>query len=220
MTHLAFVDTETTGLDPDRHQVWEVGLILRDDVGFDTEYLWQLPVDEGAADPAALTVGDYYTRRWHDASSDDFTDQALGGQASYHGLRTAHIVPADLMGDWAHIFAELTHGAHLVGAVPAFDDAFLRRLLRTNGACPGWHYHLIDVEALAAGQLGRYGGRPPWRSNDLSQAVGVNPDDYDRHTALGDARWARAIYNTVLGRKHTTTADDDETEEHGQAEPA
>jgi oligoribonuclease (3'-5' exoribonuclease) len=28
MSGLAFVDTETTGLDPDVHQIWEVGLII------------------------------------------------------------------------------------------------------------------------------------------------------------------------------------------------
>jgi len=26
---VCFVDTETTGLDPDRHEIWEVGLITR-----------------------------------------------------------------------------------------------------------------------------------------------------------------------------------------------
>lgn len=27
----------------------------------------------------------------------------------------------------------------------------------------------------------------------------AEPDQFDRHTALGDARWARAIYDAVLG---------------------
>jgi hypothetical protein len=78
-----------------------------------------------------------------------------------------------------------------------------------------WHYHLIDVEALAAGwiaaqsgpvpiliagaNVGLVSGRPPWRSEELSRAVGVDPDDFDRHTALGDARWAKAIYEAVMG---------------------
>ncbi len=37
---LAFVDTECTGLDPDRHEIWEVGLIVDDE-----EHSWFLPVD-------------------------------------------------------------------------------------------------------------------------------------------------------------------------------
>jgi hypothetical protein len=88
-----------------------------------------------------------------------------------------------------------------------------------------WHYHVIDVEALAAGYLAAirqdaaelgYHDRPdtpqyehegnleiarlPWKSDSLSRAVGVEPDDFDRHTALGDARWAKAIYEAVMGR--------------------
>ena len=72
-----------------------------------------------------------------------------------------------------------------------------------------WEYHLVDVEALAAGWLAAghdwsqgppVGDRatPPWSSEELSRAVGVDPDDFDRHTALGDARWAAAIYDAVL----------------------
>jgi hypothetical protein len=119
--------------------------------------------------------------------------------------------------DCAQSLMRLTAGAHLVGAVPSFDAAFLSRLLRANGCCPAWHYHLVDVEALAAGYIaGRADNvevgppsvpaeegvdlcRPPWYSNDLSRAVGVDPDRYDRHTALGDARWAMAIYDAVMG---------------------
>ena len=75
-----------------------------------------------------------------------------------------------------------------------------------------WHYHIIDVESLAAGWLaagtdpmeprteetGPDKCTPPWDSNELSLAVGVDPKTFDRHTALGDARWAKAIYNAVM----------------------
>lgn len=206
MTALAFVDTETTGLDPDRNEVWEVGLILQDPDVPDAngEYLWHVDVDLGRADSMALTIGRFYERWQGSAVYAGRTDPA-----EPNGDGPAHFVSA---ASFAPLFARLTHGAHLVGAVPSFDDAFLKRLLRANGACPGWHYHLVDVEALAAGWLaaGSLPGErsaetfdkctPPWNSNDLSRAVGVNPDDYERHTALGDARWAKAIYEVVMGR--------------------
>jgi hypothetical protein len=66
----------------------------------------------------------------------------------------------------------------------------------------------VDVEALAAGYIAeksapdeelRTVAVPPWDSTDLSRAVGVEPREFDRHTALGDAKWARAIYDAVLG---------------------
>jgi hypothetical protein len=98
---------------------------------------------------------------------------------------------------WAAQFARLTWGATLVGAVVSFDEERLRRYLRAWGACPGWHYHLADVENLVAGKLG---AAPPWDSSELSAAAGVDPATFDKHTALGDARWAMALYDAVMGR--------------------
>jgi hypothetical protein len=54
---LAFIDTETTGLDPDRHEIWEIALIVDDQ-----EYQWFLPVDLGKADPIALNIGRFHER--------------------------------------------------------------------------------------------------------------------------------------------------------------
>lgn len=198
-TTLAFLDTETTGLDPDRHEVWEVGLILRDDTG-DREYVWQLPVDLGRADAMALKIGQWYERRWpwpvYSPASDERgqEDDDHRTEGSVQGDQP-FVVPPGRMADWAALFAEVTDGAHLVGAVISFDEERLRRLLRKHGACPTWHYHLIDVEALAAGKANL---APPWKSDDLSAAIGVDPEQFDRHTALGDARWARAIYDAVM----------------------
>lgn len=168
---LAFVDTETTGLDPDRHDIWEVGMVLRDEEGNDMEYDWQLHVDLGSADAVALRIGRDHERRYED-----------------------HLL--DSPDEFAKDFAALTRGCHLVGAVISFDEERLRRMLRANGACPEWHYHLVDVEALIAG---KHAVAPPWNSDALAALVGVSISDEDRHTALGDARWARDLYDAVIG---------------------
>jgi len=174
MSGLAFVDTETTGLDPDRHEVWEVALIVDE-----REHVWQLPVDLGRADPVALRISGYHERR----------------------VDATQLVS---LPTYAEAFARLTRGRHLVGAVPSFDEERLRKLLRANGACPEWHYHLIDVEALAVGYLrgmaSAYTPPLPWRSDDLSVECGaMPPSDDDRHTALGDARWAKRLYEAICG---------------------
>ena len=56
---------------------------------------------------------------------------------------------------------------------------------------------------LAVGWLCAWDGRPgipPWRSDDISTALGVPPPAKDtRHTALGDAAWALAIYDHITG---------------------
>jgi oligoribonuclease (3'-5' exoribonuclease) len=199
---LAFCDVETTGLDPDQHEIWEVALILRDSEGIEVERTWQLPVDLGKADPMALKIGRFHERYKPPSATYD--------------VPWKHHYPDDYLRDFAHEFANLTVGAHLVGAVISFDEERLRRLLRRWGTCPMWHYHLVDVENLASGFIrGRDGGRAragsldaeervavaalPWDSEALSRGIGVDPEDFDRHTALGDARWARAIYDRVMG---------------------
>jgi hypothetical protein len=93
--------------------------------------------------------------------------------------------------------------------------------MRANGVMPSWHYHLQDVETLAVGYLtalrrfvpespeiagltpGQLAtlGDLPWDSEFLSSALGVPvPSGEDRHTAIGDARWARDVYDAVMGK--------------------
>lgn len=201
---VCFVDTETTGLDPDRHEIWEVGLIIDEE-----EHHWFLPVNLGYADPFALKIGGFHDRHpdGYDIPRDlDDLD------------RWASLTPPE---HFAREFAHFSRGRHLVGAVVSFDAERLSKLLKANGACPEWHYHLIDVEALMVGYLaGRAQGGDldaglaipdlPWKSRDLSLAVGVDPEDFQpAHTALTDARWAKACYEAVMGAE---VADNDDGE--------
>jgi len=103
--------------------------------------------------------------------------------------------------NFATQFIRLTRKMHLVGAVISFDADRLWRLLRAANECPLWHYHLIDVEALAVGYLAQSGTpiSPPWKSNDLTDLLGLEVSEADKHTALGDARWAKLIYEKVMG---------------------
>ena len=90
----------------------------------------------------------------------------------------------------------------MIGCNPGFDLDSLRLayLLRCNGFEPAWHYHPIDISSMAKGWLAAAGRlpSPPWKSDQLSLALGVDPADYPRHTAMGDARWCQAQYDAVL----------------------
>jgi len=216
---LVFLDTETTGLDPDRHAIWELACIVADhpDESYNGEWLWQIKPDLTVADPTALRIGQYYRRNqlWRAEprravilASPWWTDKQRDVPYPSEGTTVVDI---------ARVLARMLDGAHMVGAVPSFDAAFLTRFLRAYGQAATWHHHLVDVEALAVGALatrpeGRHLlsaaealalSRQPWDSNELSHAVGVEPKDFDRHTALGDARWARAIYDAVMAEGPT-----------------
>lgn len=169
---VVFLDTETTGLDPQRHSIWEIGLIVDGE-----EITYRLKPDLATADAYALSLTGFYERT-----------NTYDWKWDSHQLGLGYV---------ARQIARLTAGRHLVGAVPSFDAPFLDRFLRANGAAPAWHYHLVDVEALAAGKMGT---APPWDSEELSRAVGVDPSRFERHTAMGDARWAKAIYEAVVNR--------------------
>lgn len=173
MSSVVFVDTETTGLDPFTHEIWDLAIIESN--GGEFEY--HFPVNLTKADPKALQVGRYYERT---------------GDLGWEW---------DSPKSWVHQIARQLDGKHLVGACPWFDAQFLRHFLLYHGHQATWRYHHIDIEALAVGYLAARGETVdlPYHSKDLSRRVGVDPDMFDAHTAIGDARWAKAVYEKILG---------------------
>lgn len=176
MTSLLFLDTETTGLDPDDH-IWEIAVIHRS--------------------PDHPT----FTRHWfvqHDTTKAERLPDAFRRDHDARYQPNAAITPADLV---ERLYALTLGRPHVVGAVPDFDVTRLNRLARAHGVTLGWHYHLIDVETLAVGWLAARGTPVPlpWSSDDVSQMVGVIPPTDGRHTALGDAVWAMNVYDAVIG---------------------
>lgn len=198
MTTIAFVDCETNHLDADLGDAWEVAVILRNSKG-DTEHLWQIRPDVAKADPESLRIGGY-PRRFivPEHAESAFVDP------------DGRVHPAAREWTIGEIWTAL-NGALLVGSNPGFDDRFLRKLI---GGAP-WHYRPVDIATLVAGtQLGlarvlrQFGYEPsdsdlydlPFSSRALSKWIGVEPPaEGVAHTALGDARWARDVYDAVMG---------------------
>jgi hypothetical protein len=197
-TPLVFVDCETDGVHSTR-KPWEIAMIRRDERG-ERETSFFVEIDLSTADPFGLKVGRFYGRHPHGRFLSGATESYDPGDLS----PMATPVAAEWVARW-------THGAHLVGAVPNFDAEMLDRLLRDHRLILTWHYHLIDIEAMAVGYLaglraaaagenGLDADLPslPWDSDDLSRACGVEPPgEEERHTALGDARWAMRLYDAI-----------------------
>lgn len=191
---IVFIDTETDGVHPDR-KVWEVAMIRRgSDGNVHPPMSFFVELDLDTADPFGLKVGGFYDRhplgRYLAGQGVDFPEPHDEGDEYLSQQEAARLV------------ARYTHGAHLVGAVPHFDAHVLGNLLRDQGFTPAWHYHLVDVEAMAVGWLARRGIalNLPWKSDQLSQACGIDPPtDDERHTALGDAEWAMRWYDAMTG---------------------
>lgn len=174
MSDYVFIDTETAGLNIDRHPIWEVAVIDR----AGDEHVWQQQMYGGVkdwrkfADPWVIEntrVGTEY-------------DPAVAMTPMQSTQR----------------FAQLVEGARIVGANPSFDMSRLERQYRAfhqSAMDLPWHHRLVCVENLVWGKLGRYvdGGLAA-----CAEAVGVPVDRSVRHTALGDARLTKAVFEAVI----------------------
>lgn len=190
---IVFVDTETDSLAPTR-KAWEVALIRRNPhTGLDDELHFFVRINLKDSDPFALSVGGFYDRHPQGRALSRFEIGSVGKPCEPQGRLLTTTEAAQRIASW-------THGAHLVGCVPSFDAFTFDRMMRAEGILPGWSHHLIDVQTLAVGWLAAQGRKIPipWRSDDLAAACGVPPlSPDDRHTALGDARWARDWFDVV-----------------------
>ncbi|AOE44329.1 exonuclease [Gordonia phage Eyre] len=181
---VAFVDTETTGLDRGA-EVWEFAAIIRRTDG--SESTVHIHIDHDLEWARRNTLPESF-RTDHDARFG-----AASGMHVYTRAGAASIIHAALA------------GTHIVGVNPAFDAKMLDRLLDLAGLQPSWHHHLIDLAALSLGVILRDGEGVdlPWKSDDLSEQLGVPTADaegnplYARHTAMGDVLWTRDWFDAL-----------------------
>lgn len=171
---IVVVDTETTGLDEAVHEVFEVAAIRRGADGSRMEREFWLDVDVASASQQALEVNRFHER-------------LARRRAAGRGFDDAARAAAELV--------ELCDGLPLAGMNPGFDVRFLTPLLGRYGLRPSWHYSVVDIKALIAGALRI---PPPWRSEDLARAIGIDPAAYARHGALADCRYALDCLDAVF----------------------
>ena len=123
---LVFVDVETTGLDPERHELLELAAVRVDPhtlEPIDHASVRVRPTRLAAADPKALEVNGYSDEVWRDAVT------------LATGLRR---------------LAPLLEGALVAGHNVGFDWAFLARGYEQAGLpVPAVDYHRLDTASLA-----------------------------------------------------------------------
>lgn len=178
-----FIDVESTGLDPRVHRPWEIAVILREAGMPDEEHVFQIRPDLTRADPESLRIGRFEERfavpeGWDATWAVD--TQSVWRMQTHEAL--SEIQP--LLGD-----------AYLIAAVPSFDDGMLKALMWDHDRRIRWRYRLVCVETLVCGALAR---PVPYGLKDAADAMGVKYDPDELHSALGDARLARDVYDAVM----------------------
>ena len=177
---LVFLDTETTGLHRARRP-WEIAIIRRSG---EEQTRLHICVDLAdlelsSADPAGLAVGGFHRRH---------------PQARPHRTHFPRVHPA---ADAARLVLDWTAGATVVGVVPEFDLECLAAMLGRHDISPDW-MDSVDVVPLAVRAVRELGLEPDPHHEDLSRQCGVRPPGLgERHTALGDARWAMRWYDAL-----------------------
>lgn len=204
------LDTETTGLDPERHEVWEVGLVS---LKTNDEWLFQFPVQKlREADPGALRINRYFKRCEVAAGSDAVIAEGPGCpvQASPGvGAWVTDGSPAPVLGapeamtprDAAFHIAHITTNVTLLGCNVAWDAQMLANLLRFYDQAPAWKHRFLELGSFAAGQLNR---NEPLSTQTLAGLYGP-PDE--AHTALGDARWNVDVYRNLIAQREGRDTD-------------
>lgn len=199
LSNCVIMDTETTGLSPDRHEIWEIALL---DLGTGREYVWQLPLwNFKDADQIALNIGKFWERyewglnKWY---------------TPFNGMTTNNPSPDYYTTNTLKDICRILQGKHIIGAIPSFDTDRLQRLLYRFDQVPTWHYHIIDIEALTVGWLLSRGVElsPPWKSEDLIDRLGAQRiDEKEKHTALGDCHQVLNVLSKMEAIFHKERSD-------------
>lgn len=201
---IVFIDTETLGLDPSA-PIWEFAAVRR--------------FENGNTDRT-----EFFIRHQPEPWATQFKTEA---PALYEDYAARYNV-TDALDEQsaAYMIHMVTRYAVVIGCNPSFDTERLASLLRRNGIEPAWHYRPVCVSTLAYGWLNGVAARAvdeslmigetpdpelvhreqtlPWSSDEVSRALGVDPDQYARHTALGDVLWTIAQYDKIMGTEATT----------------
>lgn len=227
MSRTVFLDTETVSLKPGPATMWELAVIVRDEPGSaasDTEWVWQMRPDLTVAEAGALKIGGFHQRCTVSAGYEPGDAKLVHGDeadSAFNTIQPGWRVAQDIAN---YLDGAVIVGAN----VGSFDVPHLDGYLRAHGECLTADYHYLDIGSLVLGwSAGKSTGfheatsllrglhskscdmpmpegqkfppdTGPLKLNQAARVVGLDPDDYEAHTALGDARLTRDIWDVVM----------------------
>jgi len=166
--HVVWLDTETTGLDPNDHDIIEFAALREGTEEWLHLYIW--PDRPENAHPQALEVNGYSIEEWERRGA----------------ISMEEALPQ---------ITRFLRNCILAGQNVSFDEAFVRATMKRYGNKDRIGYHKLDIVTLAIVHL-RPLGLKAVRLHNVCKVLGISNEG--EHTAKADVRRARAVYRALL----------------------
>jgi DNA polymerase-3 subunit epsilon len=174
---LIFVDIETTGFDPNKHEIIELAYILvrqKGGNGTDFEVIEERefkikPEHIETAEPQALKVNGYDEGQWLFASS---------------------------LSDVMKVFAEKSKGAVFLSHNVTFDYSFIERAFTKTGVKNEMFYAKLDTISMAYAKLHKSPHIERFALAKLCEFFGI--ENSRSHSALSDTRALFEVYKKLM----------------------
>ncbi len=182
---LAFVDVETTGLQPGYHEIIDIGVVVSDPGSNELArtFLRILPAHPERASGRAMEVNAFSMERWERLG-------ALSPTVAVDSLIRFHRNLAD-----GRQILMVAYNSH-------FDAAFLDQLFRSAGE--SWrniyYYYILDIPSMAWAR-----GVRLLHGQKLSEYFGIpdEPRRAEKHTGITGADLNYRLYKKILSHRDT-----------------
>lgn len=178
--NFAFIDTETTGFDPIKNEIIEIGGLIVE------------TIPQAGRGPA-LKVIDEFDYKIKPRRIETADPEAL----QINGYNEAEWLFAPDLKQVLESVVEKTAGANMVGQNVSFDWIFLQQALKEVGLESKMHYHRIDVMSMAFVKLYHDERAKHFNLSALCEYFGVTNER--AHTALADAKATFEVFKKILG---------------------
>jgi DNA polymerase-3 subunit epsilon len=196
---LLFTDVETSGLDPERHEITQVAAVVVDRAFKEHAWLeYKLPFDVKAADPESLKINGYDPEVWEKEAvhPTKFMGHLEGICRTFASVR---------------MVAKKTRRPFFVAQMAGhnaerFDFEFLRALYKRLDRFLPIAFRVLDTAQLATLYLHETGAVEDTKLQTLAEHFGVDPGV--AHEAISDVRTNIEVYRRLREelRKPAVTA--------------
>lgn len=176
--NVAFIDTETTGLDKKTQNIIELAMIIYDDMGERSDHLYRFSFDEEKAEKKALEINHYYDRKSDWDNTKPF---------SYY----------------ANEIDKLLYRKNLVGHNVYFDAGFLEKEFERAGYKRTSWRRLIDTYGIAVFLTENFSELKKHSMDNLRLFFNINNSEGKNHTAMKDTEDLLTLYNKLLRYKNS-----------------